>query len=283
MDCRAIDLHARLDTPLPDLAAWVSYFLTAPIPVLASTAEALEAMRLREDDVDANLIGEMIAGDPWMTLRVLSHAAANRSARMLTDTGTVTAAVVMMGIGPFFRAFGSLPTVEDRLQDLEGALEGMQDVLRRSHRAATFALAFSVHRMDKDAPLIHQAALLHDFAELLLWCHAPSLALAVRERQHREPSMRSAAAQRELLGIELAELQFALMRAWHLHDLLVKTADERHAQHPSIRTVALAVRVARHSSQSWENPALGDDFEESASLLNLSPAAARQLVLDIGA
>lgn len=283
MDCRATDLQLRLAEPLPDLAAWVSYFLQAPIPVLASTAEAVEAMRRREDDVDANLIGEMVADDPWMTLRVLSHAAANRPPRMLTDTGTVTAAVVMMGIGPFFRAFDALPTVEDRLQDLEGALEGMQDVLRRSHRAATFALAFSVHRMDKDAALIHQAALLHDFAELLLWCHAPSLALELRKLQHREPTMRSAAAQRQALGIELAELQLALMRAWQLHDLLVKTADERHAPHPSVKTVALAVRIARHSAQSWDNPALADDFAEAAGLLNLSTAAARQLVLAIGA
>ena len=84
MDCRAINQQHMLDRPLPDLAAWVAHFLAAPIPVLASTAEAIEAMRLREDDVDANLIGEMVAGDPWMTLRVLSHAAANRPPRMLT-------------------------------------------------------------------------------------------------------------------------------------------------------------------------------------------------------
>lgn len=283
MDCRAINQQHMLDRPLPDLAAWVAHFLAAPIPVLASTAEAIEAMRLREDDVDANLIGEMVAGDPWMTLRVLSHAAANRPPRMLTDTGTVTAAVVMMGIGPFFRAFNALPSVEDRLQHLDGASQGMQDVLRRSHRAATFALAFSVHRMDKDAPLIHQAALLHDFAELLLWCHAPSLALELRDLQRREPTMRSAVAQHQVLGIELTELQFALMRAWHLHDLLVKTADERHALHPSVKTVILAVRIARHSAQSWENPALADDFAETANLLNLSIPAARQLVLDVGA
>ena len=281
MDCLFADPPLMV-RPLPDLTAWTARFQATPIPVLASSAEALEGMRQREDDVDANLIGEMIAGDPLMTLRVLAFAAANRPPRMVTDTGTVTAAIVMMGIGPFFRAFGMLPTVEDRLAAQDGALEGLQAVLRRSYRAATFALAFAVHRMDPDTPLIHQAALLHDFAELLLWCHAPALALELRNRQRDEPTLRSSIAQRAVLGVELPDLQLALTRTWRLHDLLVKTADERHAEHPSVKTVALAVRLARHSALSWDNPALADDFSEAAGLLNLSLGGARQLVLGIG-
>ena len=276
-------LDAPLSRPLPDLAAWIAHFQTAQIPVLAGSAEALEALRTREDDVDANLIGEMVAGDPLMTLRVLSHAAANRSPRMVTDTGTVTAAVVMMGITPFFRAFGPPPTVEDRLCEHPAALAGIREVLRRSHRAATFALAFAVHRMDPDAALIHQAALLHDFAELLLWCHAPALALALQQLQRDDPVMRSSVAQRVVLNVELGDLQQALLRAWHLHPLLIKTADERHAEHPSIRTVALGVRLARHSALGWDNAALGDDFTDLAGLLNLSLGAARQFDHDIGA
>ncbi len=280
MDCL---LEAPLSQPLPDLEAWVAHFRSAQIPVLASTADALEALRAHEDDVDANLIGEMVAGDPLMTLRVLSHAAANRSPRMVTDTGTVTAAVVMMGITPFFNAFGPPPTVEARLREHPQALAGIQAVLRRSHRAATFAIAFAVHRMDPDAALVHQAALLHDFAELLLWCHAPALALELKHLQFADPTLRSAGAQRMVLKVELGDLQQALMRTWRLHELLVKTADERHAEHPSVRTVTLAVRLARHSAQGWDNAALADDYSDVAGLLNLSLGAARQLVHDIGA
>ena len=280
MDC---PFDTPLSRPLPDLAAWSAHFQAAQIPVLASTAEALEALREHEDDVDANLIGETVAADPLMTLRVLAHAAANRSPRMVTDTGTVTAAVVMMGITPFFRAFGPPPTVENRLRHDPAALDGLRAVLHRSHRAATLAIGFAVHRMDPEAALIHQAALLHDFAELLLWCHAPALAVALKRAQHDDPALRSAAAQRALLNVEMGELQLALMSAWRLHELLVKTADERHAEHPSVRTVALAVRLARHSALGWENAALADDFSDVAALLHLSVGAARQLVHDIGA
>jgi len=55
---------APLDTALPNLDAWVAWFRKAEMPVLADTADALEAMRANEDDVDANLIGEMVAHDP---------------------------------------------------------------------------------------------------------------------------------------------------------------------------------------------------------------------------
>ncbi len=276
-------LSVPLTEPLPTLAAWAAYFEAATIPVLASTAEALEALREREDDVDANLIGETVSADPLMTLRVLAHAAAHRSPRMVTDTGTVTAAIVMMGITPFFRSFGPAPTVEDRLGEQPAALAGLHAVLRRSHRAATFAIGFAVHRMDPDAALIHQAALLHDFAELLLWCHAPTLALGLQRAQQADPALRSAAAQQGLLNVQLGDLQQALMLAWRLHDRLAKTADERHAGHPSVRTVALAVRLARHSAEGWENAALADDFSEVAQLLNLSTVAAQELVHAIGA
>lgn len=270
-------------TPLSDLAAWTAHFQAAQIPVLAASADALEALRAREDDVDANLIGEMVAGDPLMTLRVLVHAAQNRPPRMVTDTQTVTAAVVMMGVTPFFRAFAPPPTVEDRLRDDADAMAGLRTVLRRSHRAATFAIGFAVHRMSPDAALMHQAALLHDFAELLLWCEAPTLALELQRRQREEPTLRSCVAQRAVLGVELADLQQSLLRAWRLPQFLIVATDDRHAEHPSVKTVALAVRLARHSAANWENPALPDDYSEAAELLNLSVGATRELVRDIDA
>ena len=274
--------HAdTLNTALHDLGAWTAFFRAAEIPVLASTAEAIEALRANEDAVDANGIGEMISSDPLMTLKVLAHAATHRPSRVVTDTETVTAALVMMGISPFFRAFGPQPTVEERLAGNPQALAGLQEVLQRAHRGASFALAFAVHRMDHDAAVIHGAALLHDFAEMLLWCHAPSLGLRIRAAQHADPALRSSAAQLDVLKIELADLQQSLMRSWRLPELLIRISDERHADNPSVRNVLLAVRLARHTAQGWDNAAVPDDVSDIAALLNLSSTATLQLLHDI--
>jgi HD-like signal output (HDOD) protein len=271
----------RLEQPLPDLARWTAFFRDAEIPVLPATALALEELRANEDEVDANLIGEALAGDPLMTLKVMAHAARHRSSRLVTDAETVTAALLLMGIGPFFRAFGPQRTVQEHLADVPQALAGLQAVLQRAERAAHFALGFAVHRMDPDAAVVHQAALLHDLAEMLLWCHAPRLALQIRERQLADPALRSRAVQRELLNIELAALQQALMRAWRLPELLVRISDERHAEHPSVRSVVLAIRVARHSARGWDNAAIPDDVRDISALLNLGPLPTQKLLLEL--
>ena len=272
---------ALLQAALPDLAAWTTHFAGTEIPVLGDTADALEALRQNEDQVDANLLGEMIAPDPLMTLRLMSHAARSRSSRLVTDPETVTSAIVMMGITPFFRAFGPLPTVEAHLRDHPAALSGLHEVLRRGRRASQFALSFAVHRLDPHTAVIHQAALLHDFAELLLWVHAPNLALAISAAQAADPQLRSAEVQRRVLHIELGDLQQSLMKAWRLSDLLTRISDDKHADHPSVRNVLLAIRVARHSSHGWDNPALPDDVADIARLLQLSPEATRSLLHDI--
>jgi HD-like signal output (HDOD) protein len=271
----------QLTRPLPNLEAWTTHFRSAEIPVLAQTAEALEHLRANEEKVDANGLGEMIASDPLMSLKVLAYASTHRGARVVTDFETVTAALVMMGISPFFAAFGPQPTIEAKLAHEPEALQGLTDTLTRAHRGANFALGFAVHRMDHDAAVIHAAALLHDFAEMLLWCHAPALALQIRNAQRADPTLRSSVAQRAALNIELPDLQQSLMKSWHLPELLVRISDERHAENANVRSVLLALRLARHTAKGWDNPAIPDDVNDIANLLNLSQAAALQLVREI--
>jgi len=267
-----------LSQALPDLARWTAFFLNAEIPVLAETAEALEVWRANEDAVDANSLGELIARDPLMTLKVLRYAAEHRSSRLLTDAETVTAALVLMGITPFFREFGPQPTIEERLATHPQALDGLYRVLNRADRAARFALGFAVHRLDPDAAVIHSAAMLHDFAEMLLWVHAPELALQMRQRQQADRQLRSTAIQRELLHIELADLEQALMKAWRLPELLAHITDDKRANDPQVLCAKLAVRLARHTAESWDDAAVPDDLREIGQLLNLGPEPTLKLL-----
>jgi HD-like signal output (HDOD) protein len=270
---------------LPDLNAWTRCFSEAEIPVLPETAQEIEALRQineASDTVDAHQLAQAISGDPLMTLKVLSYVAQHRPSRLVTDAETVTAAIVLMGIGPFFRVFGELKTIDEHLRNEPVALRGLQRVLKRAHRAANFALGFAVHRMDNDAEVVQEAALLHDFAEMLLWCHAPALAVEIAKRQFADPALRSATVQRAVLNVDLGELEQALMRVWRLPELLIRITNDRHAGHPQVRTVMLAIRLARHTQGGWDNAALPDDFADIAELLNVSPqvAHAKAVALD---
>jgi len=268
--------------PMPDVAGWVAAFDRRDIPVLASTDATLAEMRLNEDAVDAHQLADIMVIDPLMTLKLLRHVAALRRRRDASDPETATEALVMLGITPFFRDFGAQPTVEDTLAGQDDALAGLQRLLARADRAARFALGFAVHRHDHDAALLHEAALLHDLAEMLLWVHAPALALALDRRLQAEPGLRSVEAQRALLKIELGELQQALMKTWRLPALLVQISDDRVSPLPQVRNVQLAIRVARHSALGWDNPALPDDVDEVAALLNLGIEPTLGLLHNLG-
>ena len=272
---------AYLTAPLRDLDAWTRYFREAEIPVLASTSRALEALRADEDNVDASMLAAVIEADPLMTLKLLAHVAGKRRPGTFTETENVTTSLVMTGISPFFNSFGLQPTIEDWLHDQPLALQGLQALLRRAERAAHFAMGFAVHRGDTDVGVIRLAAFLYDFAEMLMWCHAPTLQQYITQAQRENSALRTATVQRGVLTIELDDLRQTLMKLWHLPELLVRISDSRHAEQSIVRNVVLAVRLARHTTHGWDNPALPDDIEDIAKLLNAAARVALAFVRKI--
>jgi HD-like signal output (HDOD) protein len=263
------------------LEGWIRAIGTAEIPVLGRTAAAIDAMREREDDVAPREIAEVVLDDPLMSLKLLAHAARHRPARMTGDAETVTAALLMLGVSNFFRTFGGQATVEARLASIPGAIAGIERVIERAHRAGRFAIAFAMARNDTDAEVIQEAAILHDFAEALLWCHAPTLALEIRARQAADPTLRSAHVQHEVLNVELCDLEHALLKAWRLPELLQQLANAHRSNVPRARNVLLATALARHSQLGWDNPALPDDVEAIGRLLNLAPSAVWSLIREL--
>lgn len=261
---------------------WAARFDPASFPVLGATAAQVGLLREAQDEVDAHLLSELIGDDPLMCLRVMAHVSKLRGREDGSGPETFLGALVMLGIPPFFDLVGQLQTVEERLRELPLAHDGFLRVLARSHRAARFAMGFAVHRMDHDAAVIHQAALLHDFAELLLWLELPDHALEIARRQAKDASLRTSVAQREVLGVELTVLQHHLMELWQLPSLLVSISDDTAPKPtPQAVNVRLAIRIARHSASGWDNPALPDDFAEVAALLQLSPVHAQRLVMEL--
>lgn len=292
-DVDNLNTMAALSTPTPpavtlvqraprDLAAWLVCLDPMELPVLRSTALGIDELQANEDGVDAHLLAGSLSSDPLMILKLLAHVAEVRRGREGTDAETATEALVMLGITPFFRRFARQPIVEDLLAGNEVALTGFGRVLERARRASRFALAFAVQRMDHDVSVIQEAALLHDFVELLLWVTAPDLAAEVASRMSADPSLRSSAVQAAVLNIELDELQHALMQQWKLPRLLVSILDpRREGASAQARSAQLAVRLARHTANGWDNPALEDDVLEISALLNMAAEPTLAILRDL--
>ncbi|HTY99161.1 MAG TPA: histidine kinase, partial [Rhodocyclaceae bacterium] len=121
-----------LDSPLPDLESWLSFYGSAELPVLRHTVNDLNALRENAETVNARILSSVILQDPLMTLRVLAYIEVRRRKSQTTDITTIERALMMTGTGPFFRDFQDLPLVEDRLKPYPKALLGLLKVMARA-------------------------------------------------------------------------------------------------------------------------------------------------------
>lgn len=266
-----------LEHPLQDTDAWLLLFGNNSLPVLRHTKRRLDEMSADLDRVDARQLAHVILQDPIMAVRVLAYIQPLRGRVLQNDITTIAGAIMMSGLQPFFNRFRDLPTIEGMLRSEDPrALLGVLHIIRRAQRAAEYAQDWAKWRHDLNVEEVHLAALLHDLAEILVWCFAPVLGLRIQAEQTARPTMRSITAQQKILGLTFQELQLALCGVWHLPELLRHLIDDDNAAHPRVRNVALAVRLARHSAHGWEDPALPDDYRDIGDLLHLSPDAVMQ-------
>jgi HD-like signal output (HDOD) protein len=259
-----------VDTPFPSLESWVAYFSQAQLPVLRRTVVELEKLREHAEVVNGRVLSGVILQDPLMTLRVLAYIESHRRKSQNTDITTIERALMMIGMEPFFREFRDLPLVEDSLKPYPKALLGLLKVIARARNASRWAREWAVIRHDLDVDEITVATLLHDVAEILMWCFAPLLALQVKEMQSKDRTMRSVTAQQMVFNITLTNLQLELARVWHLPELLTTLINRKNAENPRVRNVTLAVDLARHSANGWDDAALPDDYAAIEDLLHIS-------------
>ena len=270
-----------IEQPLSSLEAWVAYFSQATIPVLRHTAQELELLRGNAEKVNARVLAGVILHDPLMTLRVLAYIEERRRERQTTDITTIERALMMIGMNPFFRDFQEMPLIEDLLKEHPRALLGLLKTINRARRSANWARDWAIFRHDLDVDEITVATLLYDIAEILMWVFAPSLAHKVQELQRADKQRRSASVQLEIYGVPLFELKSALIKAWHLPELLSTLVESRNDTNPRVRNVKLAVDLARHSANGWDDAALPDDYKGIRDLLHISqPTLIRRLGLD---
>jgi HD-like signal output (HDOD) protein len=262
-----------LAKPLPSVDAYVEYFTRQPLPVLRRTVSGFAHMRENIENVTQKDIALAVLTDPLMSLRLLCWLEIHRRNAQNHDIATVSSALMMMGIEPFFKTFADLTTVEDALADRPQALLGLLKVVGRARKAAHYAHDWAVVRHDFDVGEITIAALLQQAAEMVCWINAPELTRKVYALQRADRSLRSVVAQREVFGVTAHELQIALIKAWRLPGLLIRLLDESQADHPQVRTITLAADFARHAAMGWDNAALPDDITALNALLRIPPEA----------
>jgi HD-like signal output (HDOD) protein len=261
-----------------NIATWIEFFKTADIPVLKQTARAINLLREDEDKVSARDITMAVMSDPMMVFKVLTYAQNHKGKNQLQDLIQVEQAVLMMGTYTFFNKIPASPLVEDALKQDISSLMHLLKLIVRSHRASRFAAEFAAHLMDLHAEDICTAALLRDLSEMLMWCFDPEKMKVIAKKQEIDKTLRSVSVQQEVLGFKLTEIQNAVIENFKLPPLLSQLMDNEASDLQRVKNVRIAVNLARHSANGWDDAALPDDYKEVAELLHIDVARAKHII-----
>ncbi len=253
------------------LSDWVTFLTKAEIPVLKQTARSLEALRNDELRLNSRSFAQAVKNDPLMSVKLLRYMQAHKHRSQEHEVMEIEQIVMMLGFETTFKAIPPKPLVEEVLGRANmAALVQLLKTVHRAQIASSYAFDWAVRLHDLHFEEIRAATLLHDIAELLMWCFSPQEMMAVKKLQQQDKSLRSVAAQEKVFGFSLHHLQLELAAKWRLPELLVTLTDDEHAQQQRVRNVVLAVNLARHSANGWDDAALPDDYEDIAKLLHMS-------------
>jgi len=261
-----------------DINGWVAFLSKADIPVLKHTAKEMARLQEDEDKISARSISSVVVQDPMMTFRLLRYAQTHKHKSQQQDLVSAEQAVMMMGMTAFFKNLPPEPLVQDVLKTNLTALTHLLKLIHRAHRAARFAGDWAAMLYDLRAEEVYMASLLHDLAEMLLLCFAPDSMNKIYALQSADKTLRSHVVQEQVLGFRILDLQKQLDDVCQMPGLLSQLIQDGSSNDRRVKNVSVAVNLARHSSNGWDDAALPDDYRDIAELLRVDVEKAKRIV-----
>ena len=260
------------------LTDWLAFLGRADIPVLKHTARELARLRDDEAQLNARSIVDVVTDDPLMTVKLLRYMQTHKHRHQSYELVDAKQALIMMGLDTFFHEVPAAPIAEEMLHEHRAALVHLLHTVRRAQRSAYYAFDWALRLHDLHAEEVQVSALLTHVSEMLMWCFSPERMLEIQRLQAADHTLRSADAQKMVLGFAGLDLQRQLTVAWRLPELLRNLMDPLQADSSRVRNVMLAVNLARHSAHGWHDAALPDDYHQIAALLHLDTNKVMALV-----
>ncbi len=264
----------RNDEPLADAQAWAEWFneQIPDLPLLRQTQRRIDELTRHAEEINLHELASVVLADPLLTLRTLVtvHQRKKQASRDLTG---LSSALMMVGIGPFTRQIATMATVEALLADDGNALTWLLSRVARARKAAHFAHDWSMLRRDIEGEEVSVAATLFEINEILLWLYAPKLMALLVAIRKRFPNHPIEVLQHKVFNTTEQELREALINHLQLPSILKELMDPGKNDHPRVRTVLLATRLARHISHGWNHPQLPQDIEAIEAHLHINREA----------
>jgi len=100
----------------------------------------------------------------------------------------------------------------------------------------------------------------------------------ILQKQEANKALRSKVVQQEVLGFLVMDLQNEIVKAFQLPTLLADLMSNEASSNQRVRNVLIAVNLARHSANGWDDAALPDDYRDLAKLIRTDVSRAMHIV-----
>ena len=126
----------------------------------------------------------------------------------------------------FYRNLSPDFLVDDRLKSKIFTLTHLLKLIKRAHLAAYYAADWAALHKDLHFDEVWIATLLHDFAEMLMWCFAPEKMNTIFDMLKKDKSLRGKDAQAQVLGFHLSDLQKELINTYAMPSSLMQLMEK---------------------------------------------------------
>jgi HD-like signal output (HDOD) protein len=253
------------------IKAWIKLAANEPLPQMRTTSRALRRLA-RFNDPDLSQIVGVIRQDCGFSIQLFRRLSELKTERQVSEVTTLERAVVMIGSGRVLSLVDELPVVEELLAG--DRLAGYMKVVTRSYHAARQALDWARVRGDGVPQEVGLAALMYDFAELVLWRFGEEVMLKLEQVSVMDSFDEAGQEKQEIevLGFTMQTLGRELAKRWQLPSLVHTCLIPISALEPRTLGPIFAAKLARAAQHGWYHPAVLELVDMAGDYLDMSAA-----------
>ena len=214
-------------------------------------------------DAPWQAFSQCIQLDPGIALKILQTMGASKNPLRAEDP-SLEQATMVIGVEQTVQCVKSLPLL--KLMPIQ-ARQGLLQVISRSHHAAYQSWYWSRALGDLVPEQVYLASLLYDVPEMVLW-KSDSEKMLKLSSQLQEQKIPRDEAQYIVLGNSVEHFARELARIWNLPQFLQDCLRPENIEQPRVRSVVLAVQMARLAQNGWYSDELAPLLEQVAEYLN---------------
>lgn len=259
---------------LRGLTAWMRTLADQDMPTL--NAVVRDICELSEDDeCRTDDLTKIILRDANLTSKVLKIANSIHYNRSFMPIKTVSRGIVQLGFDNLKNITLASSLIDSFLKGKPKAL--LIESLAKSFHAAVQARALVPYLTGEHKEQVFIAALLRNIGELALLSTGREAAEQFVTERNLHPE-NEAAISRELLGVDINQINRGLIKEWSLGDLVRESSEDNARPTTMACAVNLGNDLSKYIHKGVNSPEMEKMYQQMAALCNITPAAAKAQV-----